>query len=144
MDRCCALAQRMATRLGDHDHVRILNDVVLNQVLVQFGPPGGDDASAARLTTGVIERVQDGRYVLGRRNAMAWAGGDAHLDFELDHHRRGHRSIGGRDPVGAGRRQARRAVVTDAARVLTVIEPAARRSSSSDGTPTRRTNTPVP
>jgi glutamate/tyrosine decarboxylase-like PLP-dependent enzyme len=67
VDRCCALAQRMASRLDDHDHVRILNDVVLNQVLVQFGAPGGDAASAARLTTAVIERVQTG--------GTCWAGG---------------------------------------------------------------------
>jgi glutamate/tyrosine decarboxylase-like PLP-dependent enzyme len=67
VDRCCALAQRMASRLDDHDHVRILNDVVLNQVLVQFGAPGGDAASAARLTTAVIERVQAG--------GTCWAGG---------------------------------------------------------------------
>jgi glutamate/tyrosine decarboxylase-like PLP-dependent enzyme len=67
VDRCCALAQRMAGRLGDHGHVRILNDVVLNQVLVQFGAPGGDAASAARLTTAVIERLQTG--------GTCWAGG---------------------------------------------------------------------
>jgi glutamate/tyrosine decarboxylase-like PLP-dependent enzyme len=67
VDRCCALAQRMASRLAYHDHVRILNDVVLNQVLVQFGAPGGDAASAARLTTAVIERVQTG--------GTCWAGG---------------------------------------------------------------------
>jgi glutamate/tyrosine decarboxylase-like PLP-dependent enzyme len=67
VDRCCALAQRMASLLGEHDHVRILNDVVLNQVLVQFHTPGGDAASAARLTTAVIERLQTG--------GTCWAGG---------------------------------------------------------------------
>ncbi len=75
VDRCCALAQRMASRLGDHDHVRILNDVVLNQVLVQFGAPrrrrceqprrlttGGDRAGAGgRLRAGPVERDGMGR-----------------------------------------------------------------------------------
>jgi glutamate/tyrosine decarboxylase-like PLP-dependent enzyme len=67
VERCCALAQRMASRLSDHDHVRILNEVVLNQVLVQFGPPDGDAATAARVTTAVIERLQAG--------GTCWVGG---------------------------------------------------------------------
>jgi glutamate/tyrosine decarboxylase-like PLP-dependent enzyme len=54
VDRCCALAQRMATRLSSDERVRILNEVVLNQVLVQFRPPGGDDSAAAALTEEVI------------------------------------------------------------------------------------------
>ena len=40
IDRCCSLATRMASRLAQHPCVRMLNDVVLNQVLVQFRPPG--------------------------------------------------------------------------------------------------------
>ena len=67
VDRCCALALRMAERLAAHDHIRLLNDVVLNQVLVQFRPPGSDDASAAALTPQVIARVQE--------DGTCWAGG---------------------------------------------------------------------
>ena len=66
VERCCALAARMAARLATDHRVRILNEVVLNQVLVQFRSPEGDDASAA-LTEHVIAGVQnDGR---------CWAGG---------------------------------------------------------------------
>ena len=67
VDWCCDLATRMAGRLVRHDAVRLLNDVVLNQVLVQFRPPGGDDASAAACTQAVIARVQE--------EGTCWAGG---------------------------------------------------------------------
>lgn len=54
--RCCTLARRMAERLGAAPGVAILNEVVLNQVLVRFTPPGGGDADA--FTRTVIDRVQ--------------------------------------------------------------------------------------
>lgn len=53
VDRCCDLAERFATGLSNTDGVRILNDVVLNQVLVRFG----DDDQRTR---DVIRRVQEG------------------------------------------------------------------------------------
>jgi len=56
VERCCTLARRMAGQLAAADGVEILNDVVLNQVLVRFSPPGGGDADA--FTRGVIHRVQ--------------------------------------------------------------------------------------
>lgn len=59
VERCCALARRIADRLRDADGVEILNDVVLNQVLVRFG----DDER----TRGVIEAVQ--------ADGTAWTGG---------------------------------------------------------------------
>ncbi len=55
VERCSALARRMAERLSRATGVRILNDVVLNQVLVRFEPPGGD---ADAFTRAVIARVQ--------------------------------------------------------------------------------------
>jgi glutamate/tyrosine decarboxylase-like PLP-dependent enzyme len=67
VERCCRLASRMASRLAAHEAVRILNEVVLNQVLVQFRLPGTDDEAAAALTQQVIARVQDG--------GICWAGG---------------------------------------------------------------------
>ena len=60
VERCCALARRLAAALDELDGAEVLNDVVLNQVLVRFG--GDDD-----LTRGVIERVQ--------RSGEAWLGG---------------------------------------------------------------------
>ena len=67
VDRCCTLASQMAALLAKHDCVRVLNDVVLNQVLVQFRPPGGDNDAAAALTQAVISRVQD--------DGICWVGG---------------------------------------------------------------------
>jgi len=57
--RNCALARRMAERLSNERGIRILNDVVLNQVLVQFK----DDATTAK----VIAAVQ--------AEGTCWAGG---------------------------------------------------------------------
>jgi len=63
VDRCCALARRMADRLAEGG-ATIHNDVVLNQVLVGFG----DDA----LTDPVVEAVQrDGTCWVG---ATTWRG----------------------------------------------------------------------
>jgi glutamate/tyrosine decarboxylase-like PLP-dependent enzyme len=67
VERCCTLATRMAARLAGHRCAHILNEVVLNQMLVQFRRPGGDDAAAAALTEEVIARVQQG--------GICWAGG---------------------------------------------------------------------
>jgi glutamate/tyrosine decarboxylase-like PLP-dependent enzyme len=65
IERCCALAQRMADRLRRGEGVEILNDVVLNQVLVRFLPP--DPGRAAAFTAEVIRRVQE--------EGTCWAGG---------------------------------------------------------------------
>ena len=60
VERCCRLATRMADRLRagaepGRLEVRILNEVVLNQVLVQFAPTGAD---AGAFTRAVVARVQ--------------------------------------------------------------------------------------
>jgi len=57
VERCCALARRLAERLGAAEGVEILNEVVLNQVLVHFLPPDGGDPDA--FTQQVMTRVQD-------------------------------------------------------------------------------------
>jgi glutamate/tyrosine decarboxylase-like PLP-dependent enzyme len=64
IERCCRHAARMADRLRAHPHVRILNDVVLNQVLVRCEAPGHD---ADTLTRAVIAGVQD--------DGTCWLGG---------------------------------------------------------------------
>jgi glutamate/tyrosine decarboxylase-like PLP-dependent enzyme len=63
--RTCALARRMADTLSREPGVRILNDVVLNQVLVEFA--GATPAATAETTRGVIARVQ--------ADGTCWAGG---------------------------------------------------------------------
>ncbi|HUP44348.1 MAG TPA: aminotransferase class V-fold PLP-dependent enzyme, partial [Thermoanaerobaculia bacterium] len=51
VERCCAHARRFAGILGGDSRVKILNDVVLNQVLVRFG-------DSDLLTRNTIARVQ--------------------------------------------------------------------------------------
>jgi glutamate/tyrosine decarboxylase-like PLP-dependent enzyme len=67
IDGCCAIARRMADGLRAAEDVTILNDVVLNQVLVRFSPPGGGDGAATDdFTRRVIGAVQvDGTCWLG-------------------------------------------------------------------------------
>ncbi len=61
IERCCALARRMADRLSQDPKVQILNEVVINQVLVRF--------SGDALTLEVIRRVQeDGTCWMGSTN----------------------------------------------------------------------------
>jgi glutamate/tyrosine decarboxylase-like PLP-dependent enzyme len=70
IERCCTLARRMADGLRRAAGVTVLNEVVLNQVLVRFEPPGGGDADA--FTRAVIAAVQaDGTCWLG---GTAWHG----------------------------------------------------------------------
>jgi glutamate/tyrosine decarboxylase-like PLP-dependent enzyme len=64
--RTCTLARRMADRLAGSPSVRILNEVVLNQVLARFGD-GIDDAEDDRRTREVIGCVQ--------AEGTCWAGG---------------------------------------------------------------------
>jgi glutamate/tyrosine decarboxylase-like PLP-dependent enzyme len=65
VERTCALARRMAGWLAVEPGVRVLNDVVLNQVLVTFG--SGDADALAATTRDVIARVQ--------ADGTCWAGG---------------------------------------------------------------------
>jgi glutamate/tyrosine decarboxylase-like PLP-dependent enzyme len=64
VDRCCRLAARMADTLRGAAGVRILNDVVLNQVLVRFASAGGEN-----VTNRVIEKIQ--------KAGVCWCGGTA-------------------------------------------------------------------
>jgi glutamate/tyrosine decarboxylase-like PLP-dependent enzyme len=68
VERCCALAFRMAELLRKHPSVEILNHVVLNQVLVRFNQ--SDESTRA-----VIARVQqDGTCLLA---GTRWHGMEA-------------------------------------------------------------------
>jgi glutamate/tyrosine decarboxylase-like PLP-dependent enzyme len=55
VERDCALARRMAGRLGAEAGISVVNRVVLNQVVVRFGAGGGADAA----TLAVVRRVQE-------------------------------------------------------------------------------------
>ncbi len=67
VDRCCRLARRFAERLSSRPNIRILNEVVLNQVLVRFEAGDGDAAAGDERTRAVIAAIQ--------REGTMWAGG---------------------------------------------------------------------
>lgn len=71
IDRCCRLARRFADRLRQEPAIRILNEVVLNQVLVRVVPPNGDADAATREA---LRLVQDER--------ICWLGGSRWHDME--------------------------------------------------------------
>jgi glutamate/tyrosine decarboxylase-like PLP-dependent enzyme len=74
VDRCCALARRIADGLAAEPRAEILNDVVLNQILVRFHPPDDDSAEAIdAFTREVITRVQE--------EGEAWMGGTVWHDM---------------------------------------------------------------
>ena len=88
IDRCCSHARRFATSLSGDQRVKILNDVVLNQVLVRFG-------ELDELTREVIARVQqDGTCWLGgtswhglaamRISVSHWATTEEDVDRSVD------------------------------------------------------------
>jgi glutamate/tyrosine decarboxylase-like PLP-dependent enzyme len=87
VERCCDLASAMARRLANHPDVRIVNEVVLNQVLVEVGD--------AALTADVIARIQaDGTLWLGgstfhgtptiRISVSGWNTREADIDRSAD------------------------------------------------------------
>jgi glutamate/tyrosine decarboxylase-like PLP-dependent enzyme len=71
IERCCGLARRFADRLRAEPRLRILNDVVLNQVLVRVEPGSGD---ADRATRETVRRVQEER--------ICWLGGTRWHDMD--------------------------------------------------------------
>jgi glutamate/tyrosine decarboxylase-like PLP-dependent enzyme len=84
IERNCAQARRMADRLAAIPGAKVLNDVVLNQVLVRL--PGGDDVNRAAVAA--IQRdgtcwlggtTWHGRYVL-RVSISNWATTDDDVD----------------------------------------------------------------
>jgi glutamate/tyrosine decarboxylase-like PLP-dependent enzyme len=88
IERNCAQARRIADRLAAIPGAKVLNDVVLNQVLVRL--PGGDDANRAAVAA--IQRdgtcwlggtTWHGRYVL-RVSISNWATADDDVDRSAD------------------------------------------------------------
>src|SRR4051812_37918108 len=67
VETCCACARQMAEKLRQHPQVRILNEVVLNQVLVQFAPLPGDSRDEGVFTDAVITGIQ--------KEGTCWLGG---------------------------------------------------------------------
>ena len=96
IERGCRIARRMADALRGSEGVMILNDVVLNQVLVRFAPPGDGDATATdAFTRRVITAVQaDGTCWLGgttwhgmaamRISVSNWSTTEADADLSVE------------------------------------------------------------
>jgi glutamate/tyrosine decarboxylase-like PLP-dependent enzyme len=88
VDRCCALARRIAERVSAEPGIAILNDVVLNQVLVRFG----DDDERTRAVIAAVQ--EDGTCWAGgttwhgqaamRISVSSWATTDADIDRSAD------------------------------------------------------------
>jgi glutamate/tyrosine decarboxylase-like PLP-dependent enzyme len=109
-----AIARRMADGLRGAPGVTILNDVVLNQVLVRFEPPGGGDAAAAdAFTRAVIAAVQaDGTCWLGgttwhgmaamRISVSNWSTTEADADLSVEAILRAARDVSTREPTPTG------------------------------------------
>ena len=71
VERCCRLAQRFAERLRQEPTIRILNDVVLNQVLVRVVPASGDADLATRETLRIVQEER-----------ICWLGGSRWHDLD--------------------------------------------------------------
>jgi glutamate/tyrosine decarboxylase-like PLP-dependent enzyme len=111
--RCCSIARHMADRLRGAEGVTILNDVVLNQVLVRFSPPGGGDAAATDdFTRRLIAAVQaDGTCWLGgttwhgmaamRISVSNWSTTEADADLSVEAILRCARAVAAETAVGA-------------------------------------------
>ena len=67
VDRCCDHARQFAELLSAAPGIRIVNEVVLNQVLVRFEPKGASPEEGDRWTREVIARVQ--------RDGTCWLSG---------------------------------------------------------------------
>lgn len=74
VERHCQVARHMASKLSSEEAVRILNDVVLNQVIVEFGSPDAGAEKRKALTQAVIDAaVESGElFVGGARWRDAW------------------------------------------------------------------------
>jgi glutamate/tyrosine decarboxylase-like PLP-dependent enzyme len=74
IERDCSLARRFADALRDHDGIRVLNDVVLNQVLVRFDDLAFDDPATPEATVAGDARTR-AVIAASQRDGTMWAGG---------------------------------------------------------------------
>lgn len=71
VENCCRLAGRFADRLSAVDGLAVLNDVVINQGVVAFEPPPGEDRAGFR--DRVAAAIQS--------EGTCWAGGTTWRDI---------------------------------------------------------------
>ena len=75
VERDCAVASLIASEVAKVPGARVLNDVVLNQVLLRFEPRAGDARGADDFTAAVIRRVQE--------QGEIWLGGSRWKDQQV-------------------------------------------------------------
>lgn len=96
VERCCAFARRFADRLGVLDGVVIANDVVLNQVLVDFGDAAHTDRVIAEVqregTCWMGGTTWRGRRLM-RISVSNWTTTEADVDLSADSIARIHAAI---------------------------------------------------
>ena len=96
VERCCAFARRFANRLGVLDGVTIANDVVLNQVLVDFGDAAHTDRVIAEVqregTCWMGGTTWRGRRLM-RISVSNWTTTEADVDLSADSIARIHAAI---------------------------------------------------
>ncbi|MCZ6857242.1 MAG: pyridoxal-dependent decarboxylase [Gemmatimonadetes bacterium] len=92
VDRTCSLAKRFADRLADSDRAEVMNEVVFNQVLVQWLSPDGDhDAFNDRVVaciqadgTAFLSGTNWGGMRLMRISVSDWATDDNDVDRAIE------------------------------------------------------------
>ena len=72
--RSSVTTARFADALRDHDGIRVLNDVVLNQVLVRFDDLAFDDPATTEATVAGDARTR-AVIAASQRDGTMWAGG---------------------------------------------------------------------
>ncbi len=74
VERHCSVARSIANALDQMPGIRVRNDVVLNQIVVEFGDPSAAQSTRDRQTEAVISRIrEDGAiFVGGARWKGAW------------------------------------------------------------------------
>jgi len=105
VERCCALARRMAAALEREPAIAVLNDVVLNQVLVRVGDDAATDATVAAVqrdgTCWLAGTRWQGRAAM-RISISNWATTEADIDRSAEAIRAAARAAAGRPPNEAG------------------------------------------
>jgi glutamate/tyrosine decarboxylase-like PLP-dependent enzyme len=91
VERCCAQARRFADQIGELPGVRVLNEVVLNQVLFRFSDDERTDAALAAVQASgdvwLSGTTWDGRKAI-RVSVSNWQTGDEETDLLVDAFRR--------------------------------------------------------
>ena len=105
VERCCALARRMAAALEREPAIAVLNDVVLNQVLVRVGDDAATDATVAAVqrdgTCWLAGTRWQGRAAM-RISISNWTTTEADIDRSAEAIRAAARAAAGRPPNEAG------------------------------------------